>query len=266
MKLPEFERVIYDNSPLIEVVAQLKFPTILKILDQRPSDFQENIRFEYPIFDISPNLQVPIQVSNVLAQINPGLTNFANDINYIFKSEDSKWQLLFNKDSITLSTTQYERYEHFIGKFKSVVEIFERIYNPSSYSRVALRYRDLIVLSKLSIQGKKWNDLIPQYISPELHSFELKDSIQSFIKNIQIKTKFGHLNFHHGLVTVRDTEKGINEPAYLLDADFFTEDKIQRGDNVWTILDESNRTARNLFRWSITDELHRAMDPRSIQD
>jgi uncharacterized protein (TIGR04255 family) len=263
MKLPESERVIYNNSPLIEVVAQLKFPTILKILEKIPSDFQEKIRSDYPIFDASPNLQIPIQVSNALAQINPGFS-FANDSNYIFQSEDIKWQLILNKDSITLRTTQYERYEYFIEKFKTVIENFESLYNPSFYSRVALKYRDLIVLSKLNIPGKKWHELIPQYISPELHSAEIKDSIQSFIKNIQVKTEFGQLNFQHGLVTARDPEKGVNEPAYLLDSDFFTEDKIQRGDNVWRILNESNRTARNLFRWSITDELHRAMEPISI--
>lgn len=63
---------------------------------------------------------------------------------------------------------------------------------------------------------------------------------------------------------VRDTEKAVDETAYLLDADFFTEGKIERGEYLWNILNQSNRTARNLFRWSITDDLYRAMRPQSI--
>ena len=31
MNIPECERVIYEYNPLIEVIAQLRFPTILKI-------------------------------------------------------------------------------------------------------------------------------------------------------------------------------------------------------------------------------------------
>jgi hypothetical protein len=31
MQLPDYQRVIYKRTPLIEVIAQLRFPTILKI-------------------------------------------------------------------------------------------------------------------------------------------------------------------------------------------------------------------------------------------
>ena len=261
MKLPNYERVIYEDSPLIEVIAQLRFPTILKIASQQPVDFQDSIRFEYPIFETSRNLQIPVELSNLLTQFS---SNFTSDLTYQFKSEDLSCQISLDTNSITLATTKYERYENFIDKFKSAVEIFEKIYNPSFYSRLGLRYRDLIIRSKLNIKDKEWYDLIPKHIALEIYTPEVADSIQNFIKNLQLKTEFGQVNFNHGLVNVRDTEEGIDETAYLLDTDFFNEDKIQRGENVWNILDNYNRTARNLFRWSITEELHRAMRPQPI--
>lgn len=245
MKLPEYERVIYERNPLIEVIAQLKFPTILRISNQQPVDFQDNVRFEYPIFEVSRNLQIPIELSNILTQFSP---NLSGDISYQFKSDDLKSQISLNKDSITFSTTKYERYEHFIERFKKVVKIFEEIYNPSLYLRIGLRYRDLIIRSKLSIQDKEWSELIPKNIASELHNNEISDSIQKFFKNLQLKTEFGQVNFNHGIVTVKDIEKGIDDTAYLLDADFFTEDKVEKGDNIWIILKKSNYTARNLFR------------------
>ncbi|GAA6615272.1 TIGR04255 family protein [Scytonema sp. NUACC26] len=260
MKLPNYERVIYEYNPLIEVIAQLRFPTILRITSQQPVDFQDRIRFDYPIFETSRSLPIPNELSNLLTQFSPNITS---DLTYHFKSEDLSWQLSIDKDSITLVTTKYERYEKFIEKFKLAVEIFEKIYNPSFYSRVGFRYRDLIIRSKLNIQ-KEWAELIPKHIASELHTPEIAASIQNFIKNLQLKTEFGQVNFNHGLVMVRDTEQGVDETAYLLDTDFFTEGKIERGEYLWNILNQSNLTARNLFRWSITDELHRAMRPQSI--
>lgn len=263
MKLPNYERVIYKNNPLIEVVAQLRFPTILRIASQQPVDFQDSIRFEYPIFEVSQNLQLPTEISTLVTQFS---SNVNRDYIYIFKSEDLNWQLSLNKDSITLVTTKYERYESFIARLKNAVAIFDKIYNPSFYSRVGLRYRDLIVRSKLDLQQREWSELIPSHIASELHTPELASSIKNFGKNIHLHTDFGQVIFNHGLVTVKDTEKGIDETAYLLDNDFFIEDKIERSENVWHILQEFNHTARNLFRWSITEELHRAMHPQSIND
>lgn len=261
MKLPDYERVIYEYNPLIEVIAQIKFPTILKITSQEPVDFQDSVRFEYPIFEASRNLQIPVELSNLLTQFN---SNIASDLTYQFKSEDLNWQLSLDKNSITLVTTKYERYEKFIERFQQAVEIFEKIYNPSFYSRIGLRYRDLIIRSKLNIPNKTWIELIPKYIASELYTPEIEESVINFIKNLQLRTEFGRVNFNHGLIQIRDLEKNIDETAYLLDSDFFTEDKIERGENVWNTFDKANRTARNLFRWSITEELHSAMQPQTI--
>jgi len=262
MNLPEQARVIYQHNPLIEVIAQLRFPTILKIANQQPVDFQDNIRFDYPIFE-SQNLQIPVEISNLIPQFN---SNFNSGCTYFFKSEDLRWQLSLNKDSLTLATTKYERYEDFIERLKNAVGFFEKIYNPSSYSRLGLRYRDLIIRSKLNIEQQEWSKLIPEYIASELHTPEIANAIQGFVKNIQLNTDFGQVIFNHGLVTVKDIEKGVDETAYLLDTDFFIEDRIERGEEVWNIFHKSNHTARNLFRWSITDELHRAMRPQPLKD
>jgi uncharacterized protein (TIGR04255 family) len=262
MDLPNYERVIYQNNPLIEVVCQLRFPTILRIAHQQPVEFQDNIRFEYPIFEPSQNLQVPSEISNFIPQFSASLIN---ETTYFFKSEDLKWQLSLNKESITLVTTNYERYEQFTSRFKKALEVFEKIYKPSFYSRVGLRYKDLIIRSNLNLQDKEWSELIPEHIASELHTPAIATSIRLLLKNLQLETDFGQVLFNHGLVRVRDTEKGIDELAYLLDADFSSEGKIEKSDDAWNILDKSNRTARNLFRWSITDKLHSAMQPRPVK-
>lgn len=48
---PVAPRVVYDKSPLVEVVCQLRFPTVLRIEAEVPSAFQEAVRSRFPLFD-----------------------------------------------------------------------------------------------------------------------------------------------------------------------------------------------------------------------
>ena len=260
MNLPESKRVIYKRNPLVEVVCQLRFPPILKISHQEPVEFQDEIRFQYPLFETTQS-QVPSEMAAVMQQFGLPLQS---DIAYSFKSEDQKWQLAITKESIALTTSAYERYEHFKQRLQESVVIFERIYRPSFYTRVGLRYQDLIIRSNLGLEDKNWSDLIAMHIASELHNPELSSSIQKIMKNLVLNTGHGQVNFKHGLVTVKEPGKNNDEIAYLFDADFYTEQKIERDGNVWNILDQSNKSARRLFRWSITDILHNAMQPQAV--
>lgn len=262
MHLPESERVIYERNPLIQVACQLRFPPILKISHQEPVEFQDEIRFQYPLFE-STQPQVPSEILQAIQQFGLPLLS---DSSYSFKSEDQRWQLSITKDFITLSTSAYERYEQFQKRFIEAVEIFERIYKPSFYTRVGLQYQDLIIRSKLGLEDKDWSDLITKHIASELYNSELAPSIQSIIKNLILKTEHGQVNFKHGLVTVKESERSSDEVAYLLEADFYTEQKIERDGNVWNILCQFNKSARKLFRWSITDTLHNAMRPQTVKN
>ena len=261
MNLPEFERVIYKRNPLIEVVCQLRFPPILKISHQEPVEFQDEIRFRYPLFETT-KAQVPSDILKIVQQFGLPLP-LQTDTAYSFKSEDQRWSLSITKDFIALNTSSYERYEQFKQRFEEALEIFERIYKPSFYTRVGLRYQDLIIRSKLGIEDKNWSELIAKHIASELHDPELSSSIRTIMKNLVLKTENGQINLNHGLVTVKEAQENSDEIAYLFDADFYIEQKIEGNGDVWNALNQFNQSAGRLFRWSITDVLHNAMQPQS---
>ncbi|MFM6463803.1 MAG: TIGR04255 family protein, partial [Planktothrix sp.] len=185
-------------------------------------------------------------------------------INYNFLSENSKWQLSLNQDSLTLATYEYKQYEEFKDKFIKVIDIFEEVYNPSFYIRLGLRYKDLILRSKLKIEDKPWSELISPQIASELHSSEFAGSILTIVKNLEIELEKGRVNFNHGLVIAQEASTpNFQETGYLFDADFFAEGKIKK-EEIWNVFDTYNQTGGKLFRWSITDELHNAMEPQPI--
>ncbi|WP_017303492.1 TIGR04255 family protein [Spirulina subsalsa] len=260
MNLPEFERVIYERNPLVEVVCQLSFPPILKITHQEPVEFQDRIRSQYPLFETN-KLQLPSEVSQLVQQL--GLPQTPNRT-YRFQSEDQKWSLSITQDFIALTTSSYERYEQFKQRLEQALDVFENIYQPSFYNRIGLRYQNLIIRSKLGLEDTEWSDLIAKNIAYELYEDNVYLSIQTMVKNLVLKTDIGKTNFNHGLVFVKDSQNSKPETAYLLDADFYTEQKIEKNQDVWNLLTQFNQSARQLFRWSITDTLHHAMQPQSI--
>jgi uncharacterized protein (TIGR04255 family) len=260
MYFPESDRVIYERNPLMQVACQLRFPPILKIAHQEPFDFQDQIRSQYPLFE-GGKMHFPPEISQIAQQLNLPISG---DMYYGFKSEDQKWQLSITKDFISLSTSAYERYEQFQDRFRKVVEIFESLYQPSFYTRVGLQYQDLIVRSKLGLEDRKWSDLITEHIVSELYNPEMAASIQFMTKNLVLETEDGQVNFNHGLVTVKESGASQGEIAYLLDADFYVDQKMERDEDVWNLLSKFNQSAGRLFRWSITDVLHDAMEPRPV--
>jgi uncharacterized protein (TIGR04255 family) len=115
------------------------------------------------------------------------------------------------------------------------------------------------------MEDKPWSALISPQIASELHSSELSDSIRTLVKNLEIELEGGKVNFNHGLVISQDPSRGnLQEPGYLFDADFFLEEKLNKGE-IWNVFDNFNRTGGKLFRWSITDELYTAMEPQPIE-
>jgi uncharacterized protein (TIGR04255 family) len=262
MYFPESERVIYQRNPLIQVACQLRFPPILKIVHQEPVDFQDAIRVQYPFFENPRNQYLP-ELSQMTQQLN---LPYLGDLPYSFRSEDQRWQLFIAKDFILLTTSAYERYEQFCSRFKEAVEIFERIYRPSFYTRVGLQYQDLIVRSKLNLEDRKWSELITEHIAAELYDDRMANSVRSMVKNFVFDVEQGQVTFKHGLVEVTDKESTQGEIAYLLDADFYADQKIEVSEDVWNLLSQFNQSARRLFRWSITDVLHNAMAPRPVEN
>lgn len=260
MDLPQYERIIYKRNPLSEVICQLRFPPILKIVQEKPADFQDLIRADYPYFE-SSQPSIPDNLTQLSEMIGLPLDD---DKVYVFESEDREWKLTLTKDAISLVAENYERYEDFKSRFQYAIKKFEEIYKPSFYIRIGLRYQDLIIRSDLDLEDTDWQALISENLAPELYNPELSKSLKGFMKNLRFEIEKGFITLRHGTVNV--TKDGVqqNELSYLIDADFYTEQKVKSNDEIWENIDDFNRMAGKLFRYSITQKLHEAMEPTII--
>lgn len=59
MMFAEYDRCQYLRSPLVEVICQLRFPTILSINANEPAAFQEAIRRDFPQYRVVTEQRPP---------------------------------------------------------------------------------------------------------------------------------------------------------------------------------------------------------------
>ena len=147
------DRCIYRRSPLIEVICQLRFPAILRIDAQAPAQFQEAIRGDYPQFSQ--------RMENLPPRKEGGkLVPQGTQPNYQFLAKDNHWKVNLTKNFISLSTNHYTRWEDFAKRLDKVLAAFIRLYQPTYFERVGLRFINSISRRALELEGAQWRELL----------------------------------------------------------------------------------------------------------
>jgi len=263
MLFPELPRVVYAKNPLAEVICQLRFPTILRIGAGQPADFQDKIRSEYPLYSLQePSFELPPLPKDLPDVVQQMLPKPLGSATHKFSTTDSQRFISLSQDFLALTENMYVKWESFRNGMVMAETTLKEIYKPTFYSRVGLRYRDIISRRNLGLTEAKWKDLLQPHILAELGAPEVSDAIATIQTRSVIKipdVPEGQVRLIHGLVRLRESD----EQCYMIDADFSVEQKEGIGEP-FEILDKFNRLAGRLFRWAITDRLHNAMGPRTI--
>lgn len=260
---PKSEKVIYDRPTLASVVCQVRFPAILKISTELPSAFQELIRGDYPVLSarqVTPFLPAGLPLEMVEVVKKSLASQKAN--RYEFVSADSSWRVSLTNDSLALATAGYTRFENFIGRFQKVLAAISSVYKPAFFSRVSLRYQNVIQRSKLQISiATPWAHLLRPHIAGMMGS-EAADAVESLVGQAVIA-----LGSYSAKVLVNvalGEVAGTKEKVFVLDSDFHTTKERVSNDNVARVLQYFNQEAARFFRWCISDDLHRIMGPRPV--
>jgi len=256
---PDSTRVHYAENPLSEVICQLRFPPVLRIDSELPAQFQERIREIFPLFkeEVSPLPELPPELSQLL---KANLTPLPRNI-WKFSTEDTNWEVTLTRESIALLTAAYKEWGEFRDLFVKVFDALHAEYHLSFLTRIGLRYQNLISRKILQLDEVPWSDLLQPHIAAEYAaSPDLSPAIEEATHRVLITlSDNGKVNLRHG--TAR--RQGEAELLYLIDNDFFTEEKTGVI-NVFKRLDHFNRESGRLFRWCITKKLHEAMGPTPV--
>jgi len=255
MPFPMHPRVVYDRNTLVEVVCQVRFPTILKIEAEPPVAFQEAIRAKYPFFNEKDVIQFSINANDPAQQAQQK----GRVLEFI--SSDQKSKIYFSKNFISYLTNSYVRWEDFRAEAHSCISKFLSIYGVSNFTRIGLMYRNVIGSEHVGTLSPNWGDLLNPAISGIYASSEIDEAVVSSMRGTfsSALSEGGFVNAFYG------SEEESNSKKFAVDADFFSEENVTGGvDDVFRRLDVFNRKSGSFFRWCISKQLHDRLGPKPV--
>lgn len=267
MPIPDSEKVIFKQNIIDRVICQLKFHPILRIDSELPAAFQERIRAEFPKFreteniivEPPPNLSAAISVDQFKQMFR-----LPSDKNYEFSSDDSSWKVNLSRTFISISGDNYERWTQFREKLDMPLNALLDIYAPNNFTRIGLRYVNVIKRSALKMENVEWTELIQPFVLGILSKSEMQDHIKNFQSVYEIKLLDGKSYVKLAAKFVQAVEKGERgELCFMIDNDFFLLGKIQI-EEAQEKLRYFNIRAARLIQWCITERLREALGPQKL--
>lgn len=255
----------YESNPLVEVVAQFRFPPILAVANEGPALIQEQLA--YAGF---PNLRKEESASiSVTFSANGGQAINANQVAnpgcvYHFDNADVTRTFSICSDFVAFSTSSYIGWKSFQEDFIKLVAIFAGAYKPIMVGRIGLRYKDLIEREPLGLAGVPWSELLNPIVSGFFSTMDFVEEVDELSVEQQMSQTLIQLSDCKLLLQsalLRSMENN-NQQAFLIDSDFFVESNtavsVQDG---LEYLNKLHVNANSVFRKCIKEPLHAALRP-----
>ncbi len=261
MPFPASDRVVYERNPLEQVICQLRFPSILKIASQEPSEFQDLVREKYPLYEHTPSgPDLPEQFRDVVSKLG---VDFGGEGKHEFRSENEEQTIALTKDFLALTDSAYKRWEQFVNEMNATKSAFETVYGPAFYSRVGLRFCDFIDREELDLGQVPWANLLRDVLLGFLHDEGVRSRITETHTQLAIRLDEPHgslMAIRHGLGKRSET----GSDGYVIDIDCFISGKVSANE-VTPALESFHRVSGNFFRWVLRSTLSDALRPTLLE-
>jgi uncharacterized protein (TIGR04255 family) len=254
-------KVLYRRSPLIEVTAQLCFPSILKIEAESPVAFQEQIRKDFPFFEAKPPTKPVGQVSFAGTILAIGQDQPTDTLTYVFDSADRRRRLTLSQKLLSLRTWNYAGWEEFTRHLSGSVDAFAKIYSPPFYHHVCLRYKNAIRREAIHLGSTPWSELLQPWISGPLGLSDIAADVDGVLN--QWRMRVPEKGFYMDVASSLAEEQPSKTKVFLIETHTFTNVNTGRFDAMRT-LDVANLHAGRFFQRCITGTLRSAFDPTTV--
>jgi uncharacterized protein (TIGR04255 family) len=246
---PQQEDVRLQRAPLAEVICQVRFPPVLRIVNEDPVTFQERIRGSFPQFDVEKGMIVQMtRLGTEPPSAKPTPHTFR------FQSPDGHAMVSLALTFYALSTTSYTHWEDFLNLLQLVNRAACEVYDLPYAERIGLRY-----INELTLENTGAGNVteLLEILRPELTMLLRGDCWDEPLEMLNHLLLTGEENERLALRSgFRDREK----PAFLLDLDYYAEGNIPL-ENLSALCQRYHDVIYNAFRWCIREEKLAVFDP-----
>lgn len=255
------ERVVFERSPLVLAVCQVKFSPMLSVSNPTAvAPFQQVIMDQYPLASQQQEQNVKIHVEGNPDFNQASVQSSLGAIAWRFGDLEDTWTVVLTPEFLTLETRVYRDFSDFVDRMARLLGALDKTIHPTVGLRIGLRYVNEIRLSK-----NEWRTAIRSDLLGTLAVPQFGDAVKQSFQHMQFVGPNGILvNMQHGLfptgtiVDPRPDEVSPDGPFYLVDIDVYQEFKPgslsmkPRAilDYVW----QYHEVVSRLFRWSVTED------------
>lgn len=242
LNFPHHPDIPLATPPLAEVICQVRFPPILRIVREEPSDFQERVRNRFPLLEVEQGVvvKIPAPASSGMpsTEIPPRVFRFG--------SADDQTVISLAIDFYALSTQNYTHWDDFAVDLKLAQAAVEAVYHPAHAKRIGLRYINRFTpeLANCATMGEVF-----ALFKPELTSLLQTDAWSqptSLVTQLNLRDDDAMLT----LRTAYSSDPG--EPFFLLDFDYYEEGQLGF-ERLIERCERYHRVIYDAFRWSLRE-------------
>lgn len=255
LRIPKVNRIVFERTPLVLAVFQVRFSPILSISDPvAVAPFQRALSARYPIL----NSWGDVQAEGVPS--NPQIENRPAKNRWKFSDYDDTWTVSLALESITIETREYQEFEDFLDRLAEVLVAFTESFPQPIGTRIGLRY-----INEVRAAQGSWEEVIQSELLGPLSYRPIAEHIDQAIQQMVLKFEGDQgINFRHGYLegTVIPPRPGQEPPSsrfYLLDFDAYREYRrpgslLFDPEVICKQVGIYHEAVSRLFRWSITEE------------
>lgn len=223
----------YKLNFLKQAVCELRFPTLMELGDSRPPAIMVSaLRKEYPHLELAN--QVTIGMGTPTGSSN----------SHIFRSSKLNWTVSLSQSSLSIETTSYTGYLQMRERILRVVDAAAKIIDSDFFTRIGLRYINVIDVDEDPTNGWVNSDLVQPMLSGQF------TRIQEYAGRLQLLAEDGGCLLQHGIRLKQPSRDGKNlPPEYLIDIDAFR-NEVALSDTA-AALDAMHSQAFDIFDWSL---------------
>lgn len=245
LRLEPQRRRIYEQNPLKLVVCQVRFPVAIRF-EQADfvASFQAAVQDRFP--RVRQEQQVVLAVSAGAAAA-PTLTP-----SWRFQTNDGSTSALLARDSLTLETTSYSRFEEFLPSVTLLLDALTAL-DIRFRERLGLRYVNEMRHPDADT-ASAWSSFINPAMLGTVGGELLGEDVIHALENIRLREEDATVTINHGFVGKEANPAG--EPFYQLDIDF-GDDRAVAFDRDAALVQVRSFHDRisNLFETSISNEM-----------
>ena len=250
-----YNRVVYSENLLVEVIFQYRFPTVLRIEAEKPVEFQEDIRDQFPFYEERENIEIKMEF------IGPDVIP-KKEVrkSYVFISQDRNSRVEITSSMFTIIFSKYSSWEEAKKLSQKIFGAICKIHRIKLIERVGLRYRNLISTEWMSrVQLSPSDVLNPSFSGPLQHEFFKDFTFDGAQWVHRLSLEDVNVLLQGGLLK---QVGGIND-GYLIDTDLSIQ--CEGGLDASRVLeraDELHDISGPVFRWCISDRVHNLLAPK----